>query len=92
VLYCKIAPLNLENQLNCFHNMWDHLKFLKKKGIDCYHLALPSSLDHMHDFFHVYVLCHYILYPYHVTEFIHLQMLGKGASRAKPICILDRCT
>jgi hypothetical protein len=54
-------------------------KILERKGPVAYHLALPSSLDHMHDVFHVSVLHHYISDPSHVIDLSHLQMSDEGA-------------
>ena len=46
-------------------------EILERKGSMAYRLALPPSLAHMHDVFHVSVLCHYISDPSHVIEFGH---------------------
>lgn len=45
---------------------------LERKGSVTYMLALPLSLVHMHDVFHISVLRRYILDPSHVINFGHL--------------------
>ena len=45
---------------------------LEKLGLVSYHLAFPSSLSHMHNVFHVFVLCHYISDPSHVINLSNL--------------------
>jgi hypothetical protein len=54
-----------------------------------YQLALPDSLRHMHDVFHVYVLRHYVSDPTHVIGMSSLQVSDEGALTTEPICILD---
>jgi hypothetical protein len=41
---------------------------VEKKGLVAYQLALPNSLRHMHDDFHVSILRHYISDPTHVID------------------------
>jgi hypothetical protein len=67
-------------------------KILERKVLVSCCLALSSSLDRMHDVFHVSILRYYILDRSHVIGLIHLQMLDEGALTAKPICILEQCT
>ena len=43
-------------------------EIVERKGPMAYRLALPDSLRHMHDVFHVYVLRHYISDPTHVID------------------------
>jgi hypothetical protein len=45
-------------------------KITKILGVVVYHLALPSSLDHMHDIFHLSSLGHYISNSSHVIDLI----------------------
>jgi len=47
-------------------------EILERKAFVSYCLSFPSSLDCMHDVFHVPVLHHYISYPSHVIDLIHL--------------------
>ena len=47
-------------------------KIVERKGPVAYRLALPDSLRHMHDVFHVYVLRHYISDPTHVIDMSYL--------------------
>ena len=54
-----------------------------------YQLALPDSLRHMHDVFHVYVLRHYISDPTHVIDMSSLQVSDEGVLTAEPIRIMD---
>ena len=54
-----------------------------------YRLALPNSLRHMHDVFHVSVLRHYISDPTHVIDMSSLQVSDEGALTAEPVFILD---
>jgi hypothetical protein len=59
--------------LNSLLGSWDLLSLWKnKKGTMAYRLALPDSLRHMHDVFHVSVLRHYISDPTHVIDMISL--------------------
>jgi hypothetical protein len=41
---------------------------VERKGPVAYRLALPNSLRHMHDAFHVFVLRHYITDLTHVID------------------------
>jgi hypothetical protein len=43
-------------------------QILEKKGPVAYRLALPNSLRHMHDVFHVSILRHYVSDPTHVID------------------------
>jgi hypothetical protein len=43
-------------------------EIVEKKGSVAYRLALPDSLRHMHDVFHVSILRHYISDPTHVID------------------------
>jgi hypothetical protein len=45
---------------------------VERKGPVAYQLALPNSLRHMHNVFHVYVLIHYVSDPTHVIDMISL--------------------
>jgi hypothetical protein len=54
-----------------------------------YQLALPDSLRHMHDVFHVSVLRHYVSDPTHVIDMSSLQVSDEGALMMEPIRILD---
>jgi hypothetical protein len=47
-------------------------KIVERKGPVAYNLALPDSLRHMHDVFHVSILRHYISDPMHVINMISL--------------------
>ena len=47
---------------------------LEKLGPVADHLALPSSLSHMHNVFHVSILCDYILDHSHVINLSNLQI------------------
>ena len=47
-------------------------KILERKVSVAYRLEFISSLDRMHDFFHVSILCIYILDPSHVIDLSHL--------------------
>jgi hypothetical protein len=63
-------------------------EIVEKKGPVTYRLALPASLEHMHDVFHVSVLHHYVSDPSHVIDLSSLQMSDEGALTTEPICIL----
>jgi hypothetical protein len=41
---------------------------VEKKWLMAYRLALPDSLRHMHDVFHVSILRHYVSDPTHVID------------------------
>jgi hypothetical protein len=60
-------------------------KIVERKGPVAYRLALPDSLRHMHDVFHVSVLRHYISDPTHVIDMISLQVSDEGVLMAEPI-------
>jgi hypothetical protein len=62
---------------------------VERKGPVAYQLALPDSLRHMHDVFHVYVLRHYISDPTHVIDMSSLQVSDEGVLTAEPVHILD---
>jgi hypothetical protein len=47
-------------------------EIVERKGPVAYRLALPDSLRHMHDVFHISVLRHYISDPTHVIDMISL--------------------
>jgi hypothetical protein len=64
-------------------------KIVERKGPLAYRLALPDSLRHMHDVFHVSVLRHYISDPTHVIDISSLQVSDEGALMAEPVRILD---
>ena len=61
---------------------------VERKGPVAYRLALPDSLRHMHDVFHVSVLRHYISDPTHVIDMSSLQVSDEGALMDESICIL----
>jgi hypothetical protein len=63
-------------------------EIVERKGPVAYRLALPDSLRHMHDVFHVSVLRHYNSDPTHVIDMISLQVSDEGALTAEPVCIL----
>jgi hypothetical protein len=54
-----------------------------------YRLALPDSLRHMHNVFHVSVLRHYVSDHTLVIDMSSFQASDEGALMAEPICILD---
>ena len=62
---------------------------VEKKGNVAYRLSFPHSLRHMHDYFHVSVLRHYVSDPTHVIDMSSLQVLDEGALTMEPIHILD---
>jgi hypothetical protein len=65
------------------------LEILDKKGPMAYQLALPDSLRHMHDVFHVSILRHYVSDPTHVIDMSSLQVSTEGSLTEDPICILN---
>jgi hypothetical protein len=64
-------------------------KIVERKGPMAYRLALPDSLRHMHDVFHISVLRHYISDPMHVIDMSSLHISDEGALTDEPIHILD---
>jgi hypothetical protein len=66
-------------------------EIVERKGPVAYRLALPDSLRHMHDVFHVSILRHYISNPTHVIDMSSLQVLDEGVLTAESVCILDHC-
>jgi hypothetical protein len=54
-----------------------------------YRLALPDSLRHMHDVFHVSVLRHYISDPTQVIDMSSFQVSDEGELMAESVHILD---
>jgi hypothetical protein len=62
---------------------------VERKGHVAYRLALPDSLRHMHDVFHVSVLRHYINDLTHVIDMSSLQVSYEGALTSEPVRILD---
>jgi hypothetical protein len=65
---------------------------VEKKGPLDYQLALPDSLRHIHDVFHVSLLHHYISDPLHVIYMSSLQVSNGGDLIAELIFILDNRT
>jgi hypothetical protein len=66
-------------------------EIVERKGPVAYRLALPDSLRHMHDVFHVSVLRHYISDPTHVIDLSSLQVSDEGVLTAELVHILDHC-
>ena len=64
-------------------------EIVEKKGPVAYRLALPDSLRHMHDVFHVSILRHYIHDPTHVIDMSYFQLYDEGTLMVEPIRILD---
>jgi hypothetical protein len=64
-------------------------EIVERKGPVAYQLALPDSLRHMHDVFHVSVLRHYISDPTHVIDMSSLQVSDEGVLTTELVCILD---
>jgi hypothetical protein len=62
---------------------------VEKKGPMAYRIALPNSLRHMHNVFHVFVLRHYVSDPTHVIDISSLQVSNEGALMMDLIFILD---
>jgi hypothetical protein len=62
---------------------------VERKGSVAYRLALPDSLNHMHDVVHVSVLRNYVSDPTHVIDMSSLQVSDKSALVAEPIRILN---
>jgi hypothetical protein len=58
-------------------------EIVERKGPMAYRLALPDSLRHMHDVFHVSVLRHYISDPTHVIDMSSLQVCNIPLWRTK---------
>jgi hypothetical protein len=65
---------------------------VEKKAPVAYRLALPDSLRHIHDVFHVSFLRHYISNPSHVIDLSSLQVSDEGSLIVEPICMLDHHT
>jgi hypothetical protein len=55
-----------------------HFEVLERKGTMAYQLALPYSLRHMHDVFHISILRHYVNDPTHVIYMSSFQVSDKG--------------
>ena len=53
-------------------------EIVERKGPVAYRIALPDSLRHMHDVFHVSILRHYISDPTHVIDMSSLQVSDEG--------------
>ena len=67
-------------------------EILERIGPVAYHLALPPSLSHIHDVFHVSVLRKYIYDESHLIDWDALQVESDGHIALEPICILARWT
>jgi len=57
-----------------------------------YRLALPPSLDGMHDVFHVSQLRRYVLDDNHVFDHTELELRPDLSYTERPMAILDRTT
>jgi hypothetical protein len=55
-------------------------EIVERKGPMAYRLALPNSLRHMHDVFHVFVLRHYISDHRHVIDMSSLQVSDESVT------------
>ena len=65
------------------------LEILERIGPVAYRLALPPSLDHIHDVFHVSVLRQYIPDVVHVLDWNALQV-EDGQLALEPVRILEQ--
>ena len=65
-----------------------HFYVVERKGPVSYRLALHDSLRHMHGFFHVSILRHYVSDPTHVIDMSSLYVSNEGALTVEPIHIL----
>jgi hypothetical protein len=64
-------------------------KIWEMKGPVTYQLALPDSLRHIHNVFHVSILRHYVSDLTHVIDMSSLQVLAKGVLTKEAIRILN---
>ena len=64
-------------------------EILEKIGDVAYRLALPSSLDGVHNVFHVSMLRKYIRDPEEVIALEPLNVQPNLSSLERPICIVD---
>jgi hypothetical protein len=55
---------------------------VEKKGPMAYRLALPYSLRHMHNVFHVSILRHYVSDPMHVIDMSSFEVSEEGVLTA----------
>lgn len=55
-----------------------------------YRLALPTSIDCIHDVFHVSLLCKYIGDPFHVLKTERTQLSEDLSCNKRPVQILDK--
>ena len=62
---------------------------IAKIGDVAYRLALPSSISHVHDVFHVSMLRKYHPDPSHVLDWSHIEFESDVSYEERPIRILD---
>jgi hypothetical protein len=65
-------------------------KIQEKIGPVAYCLVLPPHLHKTHNFFHVYVLRHYVAEESHKLNWKELQVSDVGTLTVEPLRILDR--
>jgi len=67
-------------------------EILERVGAVAYRLALPLSLDGVHDVFHVSQLRRYIQDDNHVVDYSELELRPNLSYTERPMMILDRTT
>ena len=67
-------------------------EILERVGAVAYRLALPSSLDDVHDVFHISQLRRYIRDVSHVADHSKLELRPDLSYTERPMVILDRTT
>ena len=63
---------------------------MERVGTVAYRLMLPSSLEEVHNVFHVSQLCKYILDEKHVFDYSGLTLWSDLTFDVQPIAIIDR--
>lgn len=64
-------------------------EILERVGSFAYNLALPPQLSHVHNVFHVLMLCKYMPDPEHIIDYQTLKERKDALYKEAPMCILD---
>ncbi|XP_028107296.1 uncharacterized protein LOC114306281 [Camellia sinensis] len=64
-------------------------EIIEKINPVAYQVALPPSMEHMHNVFHVFMLWDYLQDPFHVIELTHVLLTDDYTYKERPIQIVN---
>jgi hypothetical protein len=92
-MYLSVIPLKSSNKfckgVKFSLRYVGTFKIIKKLGPTTYFLALPSTLDCMHDVLNESSFHHYILHHSHIIDLSYLHMSDEREFKSKPIFTLN---